>query len=127
MYFKKCPSVPCGRGALIILYYYNICYIFIEHIVLCTWNTSRGLTCFLVCVILKEIHRKRGDGMETKRMQITVSDKNYIRLKVMATRYGVTANSLVTVIVGQWLDNTTEIEKLSRLQQTEAEGGLLAD
>ncbi len=70
---------------------------------------------------------KRGDGMETKRMQITVSDKNYIRLKVMAARYGVTANSLVTVIVGQWLDNTTEIEKLSRLQQTKAEGGLLAD
>lgn len=74
---------------------------------LCTRNTPRGLTCFVVCVTLKKIHRKRGDGMETKRMQITVSDKNYIRLKVMAARYGVTANSLVTVIVGQWLDNTS--------------------
>jgi len=43
--------------------------------------------------------------MKNKRMNITISATNYAKLRVLSGRYGVTANSLVTVIVGQWLDD----------------------
>lgn len=43
--------------------------------------------------------------MKNKRMNITISSANYEKLQVLAARYGVTANSLITVIVGQWLDD----------------------
>lgn len=43
--------------------------------------------------------------MGTKRMQLTLSGSNYEKLRSLADRYGVTANSLITVIVGLWLDD----------------------
>ena len=40
-----------------------------------------------------------------KRMQIRISQKNYDRLEEMADRYGISPNSMVTFVVGQWLDS----------------------
>lgn len=51
--------------------------------------------------------------MGTKRMQLTLSSGNYEKLRVLADRYGVSANSLITVIVGLWLDDMDA--KLERL------------
>lgn len=55
---------------------------------------------------------ERGENMN-KRLNITISAANFEKLQVLANRYGVTANSLVTVIVGQWLDDMdAKVERL---------------
>ncbi len=63
--------------------------------------------------------------METKRMQLTLSLSNYQKLRMLASRYGVSANSLITVIVGLWLDDVDE--KAERLPYEVAHRSYLTD
>lgn len=60
-----------------------------------------------------------------KRMNITISSVNYEKLQALADRYGVTANSLITVIVGQWLDDIDE--KVERLPYEVARKAYMTD
>lgn len=45
-----------------------------------------------------------------ERMQVRFSKLTMERLNEMAGRYGMTVNSLVTFIVGQWLDNNYDLK-----------------
>lgn len=49
-----------------------------------------------------------------ERMQIRLSKTNVERLNDMANRYGMTANSLVSYIVGHWLDNNYDLKDKMR-------------
>lgn len=51
-----------------------------------------------------------------ERMQIRLSKTNVDRLQDMADRYGMTSNSLVSYIVGQWLDNNYDLKDKMREQ-----------
>lgn len=53
---------------------------------------------------------------DKERMQIRMSKTNKVRLDNMAERYGMSANSLVSYIVGQWLDNNYDMK--DRLMET---------
>lgn len=73
---------------------------------------------------LFHVKTERGEDMN-RRMNITISFANYEKLQNLADRYGVTANSLITVIVGQWLDNMDE--KAERLPFDVARKAYLTD
>ena len=49
-------------------------------------------------------------------MQIRLSKTNMQRLQDMAGRYGMSANSLVSYILGQWLDNNYDLKDKMREQ-----------
>lgn len=80
----------------------------------------------LVCGLfhMEQEIRKGGESMN-KRMNITISSVNYEKLQALADRYGVTANSLITVIVGQWLDDIDE--KVERLPYEVARKAYMTD
>jgi hypothetical protein len=59
---------------------------------------------------------KMAEIQERERMQIRLSKTNMQRLQDMAGRYGMSANSLVSYIIGQWLDNNYDLKDKMREQ-----------
>lgn len=54
-----------------------------------------------------------------KRLQIRLSERNASRIEEMADRYGMSVNSMVSFIVGQWLDNNYDLKENLREKQME--------
>lgn len=48
---------------------------------------------------------------EKKRIQLTLSKENYDKVEEVADRYGITPNSYIAFIVGQWVDSNYNVEK----------------
>jgi len=46
-----------------------------------------------------------------KRLQVTLSNENYAKIEETANRYGITINSFMAFILGQWVDNNYAMEK----------------
>ncbi|WP_429845591.1 hypothetical protein [Brevibacillus sp. FIR094] len=45
-----------------------------------------------------------------KKIHLQLNDRNAERLKEMSERYGMSLNSLVAYILGQWLDNNYDLK-----------------
>lgn len=45
-----------------------------------------------------------------QRVQIRLSETNAKRLEELANRYGMSMNSLIAFVLGQWLDNTYDLK-----------------
>jgi predicted DNA-binding protein len=59
------------------------------------------------------------DVKNIKRIGLRMPEKNAERLEDLAERYGMTVNSLVGYIVGQWLDNNYDLKDIVREKQME--------
>ena len=46
-----------------------------------------------------------------KRIQLTLSEESFIKCEELANRYGITPNSFMAFVIGQWLDHNYEINK----------------
>jgi hypothetical protein len=42
--------------------------------------------------------------MERKRISVAISSDNYAKLEDLSERYGITSNSVMAFIIGDWLD-----------------------
>lgn len=51
-----------------------------------------------------------GDNMSNKRVQIRISETNYERLADLSKRYGISVNSIVSFLTGQWLDTNYDLK-----------------
>jgi len=50
-----------------------------------------------------------------KRIHITLSQEHFDKVEQTSLRYGITTNSFISFIVGQWVDNNYEMnEKMSK-------------
>lgn len=64
-----------------------------------------------ICVIITQIG---GAEMPKKRVQVSMSEEHYDILDSMAKRYGMTTNSIIVFILGQYIDEHLEShEKMS--------------
>lgn len=55
-----------------------------------------------------------------RRVPIRINEENAAKLEEMATRYGMTMNSLVSYILGQWLDNNYDLKQYAREKMVDA-------
>ena len=63
---------------------------------------------FTQCVIITQ----KGDvKMAKKRVQVSISEEHYDILVSMAKRYGMTTNSIIVFILGQFIDENLESHK----------------
>jgi predicted DNA-binding protein len=46
-----------------------------------------------------------------KRLTVRMSESTYKKLEVMSERYGMPVNSIISFIVGQWLDNHYDLKE----------------
>jgi hypothetical protein len=49
---------------------------------------------------------------ERKRVQVTLSKENFEKLEKTAERYGITVNSFMAFVLGQWIDENYETQKV---------------
>lgn len=49
---------------------------------------------------------------ERKRITVTLSSTNYEKLEESAERYGITTNAFMAFVLGQWVDENFEKERL---------------
>lgn len=50
-----------------------------------------------------------------KRIHITISQEYFDKVEQISLRYGITTNSFISFIVGQWVDNNYDVnEKMSQ-------------
>lgn len=49
---------------------------------------------------------------ERKRITVTLSTTNYEKLEESAERYGITTNAFMAFVLGQWVDENFERERL---------------
>ena len=55
-----------------------------------------------------------------KRIQLTLSEESFIKCEELANRYGITPNSFMAFVIGQWLDHNYEINKILAQKVEEA-------
>lgn len=47
-----------------------------------------------------------------RRMTVTISETNFEKLEETAVRYGITTNSFIAFVLGQWVDQNFEEQRL---------------
>lgn len=52
--------------------------------------------------------------MSKKRVQVSMSEEHYDILNRMANRYGITTNSVIVFILGQYIDRELEFQKKTK-------------
>lgn len=59
------------------------------------------------------------EGSKNRRLQIRLSKANYDRVMDLSERYGMSANSIVSYTLGQWLDNNYDLKEFTREKMVE--------
>lgn len=55
-----------------------------------------------------------------KRIQLTLSEESFVKCEELANRYGITPNSFMAFVIGQWLDHNYETNTLLAKKVDEA-------